>query len=327
MNKKRVVITGMGTVNPLGNNIKDTWEKIINGESGIGPITRFDASHLKCRIAGEVKDFDYRLYYKDDFLKKAKRMDLFCHYASAATTQAFEQAGLETIENKERIGVCVGSGIGGIGVQHNNSKALVSKGVRRISPYYIPMSIGNMASGVLGIQFGLKGPNMSMQTACASANHSISMSMMIIQNNMADVMIAGGAESTITELAMGGFINMHAVTKRNDSPKTASRPYDKDRDGFVMSEGSAVFVLEDYEHARDRGAEIICEVLSCGMSCDAYDFVAPDPKGHGAFLAMKMALDQAGINPKDLDYLNTHGTSTPFGDIAEANGIQKRLNN
>lgn len=325
MGQRRVVITGLGTVNPLGNNVKDTWEKIINGKSGIGPITRFDASHLNCRIAGEVKDFDYKELYTEEILKKAKRMDPYCHYALAAAKQAIEHACLDNGNNKERTGICVGSGIGGINVQHQNSSLLVTKGPRRISPFYIPFSIGNMASGLLGIILGYKGPNLSIQTACATGNHSIAVSMMTIKNNMADVMITGGTESTITELAVAGFANMQALSKRNESPETASRPFDVNRDGFVMSEGAAVLVLEEYEHARKRGADIICEVLSCGMSGDAYDFVAPDPEGYGAYLSMKMALDQAGKNPDELDYLNTHGTSTPPGDIAEGKGIYQLI--
>ncbi|MFP4364146.1 MAG: beta-ketoacyl-ACP synthase II [Spirochaetia bacterium] len=321
MNKKRVVITGIGTVNPLGNSVQETWESVINKKSGITPITKFDASNLSTKIAGNVKDFDYKDYFDDKFSKSAKRMDEFCHYAVAAMKQASQQAKLDTIENRQRIGVALGSGIGGLNVQHQNSVALETKGARRVSPFYIPMAIGNMASGILSMVYQLKGPNLAMQTACATANHSIASALMIIQNGMADVMAAGGAEGTLNELAIAGFGNMRAISTRNDSPETASRPYDKDRDGFVLSEGSAVLILEDYEHAKARGAEILCEVLSCGMSGDAYDFVAPDPEGKGALYSMQMALEQAGIQAKDLKYINAHGTSTPVGDIAEAKGI------
>ncbi|MFO7849159.1 MAG: beta-ketoacyl-ACP synthase II, partial [Spirochaetia bacterium] len=209
--------------------------------------------------------------------------------------------------------------------QHRNSVALAEKGPRRISPFYIPMSIGNMAGGILSILYGITGPNISTQTACATANHAMATAMMIIRDGMADVMIAGGAEGSLNELAIGAFNNMRAISARNDSPETASRPYDADRDGFVLSEGAGVLILEEYEHAKQRGAEIICEVLSCGMSGDAYDFVAPDPEGRGALLSMKMAVEQAGIEPAELDYINTHGTSTPVGDIAELKGVHQLI--
>ncbi len=325
MDKKRVVITGMGTVNPLGNSVDATWKALMRGESGITGISRFDPSNIASRIAGEVKDFDYTVYFDGDMRKKAKRMDLFCHYAAAAAAEATEQARLKEIPRRERIGVSVGAGIGGLNVQHQNSVALAEKGPRRISPFYIPMSIGNMAGGILSILYGITGPNISTQTACATANHAMASAMMIIREGMADVMIAGGAEGSLNELALGAFNNMRAISTRNDSPETASRPYDADRDGFVLSEGAGVLVLEEYEHAKERGAEIICEVLSCGMSGDAYDFVAPDPEGKGAFLSMKMAVEQAGIEPSELDYINTHGTSTPVGDIAELKGVHQLI--
>ncbi len=321
MAERRVVITGMGTVNPLGNTVSSTWEAILARRSGIAKITRFDASHLNCQIAGEVKDFDYSRYFEGDMQKKAKRMDLFCHYAVAAMAEAAQASGLKDISARNRIGLCVGSGMGGLNVQHENSVALFEKGDRRVSPYYVPMSIGNMASGILGMLYGLSGPNLSLQTACATANHSIAMAQLIIRNNMADVMVAGGAEGVISELGVAAFANMRAISFRNDSPETASRPYDKDRDGFVMSEGAAILVLEEYEHAKKRGADIICEVLSCGMSGDAYDFVAPDPEGKGALLSMRMALDQAKLEASAIGYINTHGTSTPVGDIAELKGV------
>jgi 3-oxoacyl-[acyl-carrier-protein] synthase II len=311
----------MGTVNPLGNSVRESWEAILAGRSGIGPITHFDASHLSSRIAGEVKGFDYAPFFPEEMRKSAKRMDAFCHYAAAAAKEAADQAGLADISERHRIGVCVGSGIGGLTVQHDNSVALASKGDRRVSPFYIPMSIGNMAAGVLSMIHGVTGPNMSPQTACATANHAIALGRLMIREGLADVMITGGAESVITELAVAGFANMRAISTRNDSPETASRPYDVDRDGFVMGEGAGVLILEGYEHARRRNAEILCEVLACGMSGDAYDFVAPDPEGKGALLSMRMALEQAGLNGSDVGYINAHGTSTPVGDVAELKGI------
>lgn len=321
MLKRRVVITGMGTVNPMGNSVAESWRRVLAGESGIGPITRFDASHLPTQIAGEVRDFNYADHFEADMVKKAKRMDAFCHYAAAAMREAWEQAGLDAIKDKRRIGISVGSGVGGLSVQHENSVALVTKGPRRVSPFFVPMSIGNMASGVLSMVYGIAGPNLSLQTACATANHSIAMGQLIIQNGMADIMVSGGAEGTVNEISIAGFGNMQALSTRNETPETASRPYDTDRDGFVLSEGSGILILEDYEHAQARGAEILAEVLSCGMSGDAYDFVAPDPEGKGAAYSMQMALDQAGLQAAELDYINTHGTSTPVGDIAEIKGI------
>ncbi|WP_028975105.1 beta-ketoacyl-ACP synthase II [Spirochaeta cellobiosiphila] len=325
MSKKRVVITGMGTVNPLGNNVAQTWQTILNKQSGITNITKFDTENLSVKIAGEVKDFDYTQYFEGDMLKKAKRMDSFCHYAVAAMAEAAEQSGIETVPNKERIGVTLGSGIGGLQVQHDNSTAMAMKGPRRVSPFYIPMSIGNMAAGVVSILYGLKGPNFSLQTACATANHSIATGTMLIQNDMADMIVAGGSEGALLDISIAGFGNMRALSTRNEDPLTASRPYDTDRDGFVLSEGAAVLILEDYEHAVKRNAPIIAEVLSCGMSGDAYDFVQPDPEGKGAFIAMREAMRLAQLNPEDLGYINTHGTSTPLGDIAEAEGVAKLL--
>jgi len=321
MQKKRVVITGMGTVNPMGNSVAESWQRVVAGESGIGTITRFDATGLPTQIAGEVRNFTYADYFTEDMVKKAKRMDTFCHYGAAALREAWDQARLDEVSDKRRIGISVGSGVGGLTVQHENSVTLVTKGPRRVSPFFVPMSIGNIASGVLSMMYGIKGPNISLQTACATANHSMAMAQLIIQNGMADIMVAGGAEGTVNEISIAGFGNMQALSTRNDSPETASRPYDVDRDGFVLSEGSGILILEEYEHAVARGADIFAEVLSCGMSGDAYDFVAPDPEGGGAAYSMQMALDQAGMQASDLDYINTHGTSTPVGDIAEIKGI------
>ncbi|MCL2791713.1 MAG: beta-ketoacyl-ACP synthase II [Spirochaetaceae bacterium] len=322
--EKRVVITGMGTVNPLGKNVADSWSKVLEMKSVIGKITRFDASNLPCQIAAEIKDFDYKQYYTEDQLKMSKRMDPFCHYAVAAMKEAWESSGVK-VDDPYRIGVIVGTGIGGLTTQHENSVVLATKGPRRISPFYIPLSIGNIASGYLSMIYGLKGPNLSVQTACATANHALITSSLIIKAGMADVMFAGATEATITELAMGGFANMHAVSTRNDSPETSSRPFDKDRDGFVMGEGSGIFCLEEYEHAKKRGANILCEVISTGLSGDAHDLVAPDPEGKGAYASMKMAVEAGKIDAGKIDYINTHGTSTPVGDIAEAQAISKLL--
>ncbi len=326
MEERRVVITGMGTVNPLGNSVEQSWQTVLSGRSGLRRIERFDASHLPCQIAGDVKEFDFTQYFDGELRKKAKRMDGFCHYAAAAMKEAATQAGLAELPDPRRIGISVGSGIGGLSVQHTNSLGLAEKGLRGVSPFYIPMAIGNMAAGVLSMIYGLLGPNVSLQTACATSNHAVAMAQMIIRQNMADVMVAGGTEGTLNELAITAFGNMQALSRRNDSPETASRPYDRDRDGFVLSEGAGILILEEYEHARRRGAEILAEVLACGMSGDAYDFVAPDPEGRGAAYAMRMALDQARLNPDEIGYINTHGTSTPVGDIAEANGIHELSN-
>ncbi|TVR72761.1 MAG: beta-ketoacyl-[acyl-carrier-protein] synthase II [Spirochaetaceae bacterium] len=325
--QRRVVITGAGTVNPLGNSVQHTWDAILAGRSGIGPITRFDASHLATRIAGEVRDVQFDDFFPEEMKKKAKRLAPFCHYAAAASAEAIAQAGLDSIPERHSIGICYGSGVGGLGVQHENSVALETKGARRVSPFYVPMSIGNMAAGVISMIWGITGPNVSIQTACASANHAVAVAQMIIRTGMAEMMVAGGSEGALIEIAVAGFGNMHALSTRNDDPRTASRPYDRDRDGFVLSEGAATLILEEYEHARRRGAPILGEVLACGMSGDAHDFVAPDPEGKGAALSMKMALDQAGINADQLGYVNTHGTSTPSGDVAEIQGIYDLVRN
>lgn len=326
MNGKRIVITGTGTVNPLGNTVKETWENASNGVSGIARITNFDASHLQIDIAGEVKNFDYREHFSDATLKRGKKMDPFVHYAFAAARQAIDQSGLDIESEPERIGICVSSAMGGLNAQHTNSAALVTKGARRVSPFYVPAAIGNIASGLLSMEYGIKGPNLSLQTACATANHSMITAFLIIQSGMADVMIAGGSEAGVMELSVAGFANMQALsTNFRDTPERASRPYDVDRDGFVIAEGSGVLVLEEYEHAMARGAEILCELKSVGMSGDAYDLVMPDPEGTGAYRSMKMALDNAMLDSESLNYVNTHGTSTPLGDIAESKAVKKLL--
>lgn len=321
MDQKRVVITGMGTVNPLGHSVPESWDALMAHKSGIAPITLFDASELNSRIAGEVKDFDYTKYFEGPILKKAKRMGRFAQLAVAATAEAMEAADLDHSVAPERIGVAVGSGIGALELQDKNITSYHQRGSRGISPFYIPMTIGNMAAGILSMMNGWKGPSFSVQSACATGNHSIAMSMMIIRNGMADVMVAGGTEGVVIGVAQAAFGNMQAISTNNDSPETASRPFDVNRDGFVLSEGAAILILEEYEHAKARGADIVCEVVSCGMTSDAYDFVAPDPEGNGAASAMRMALNQAGIEAKDVKYVNAHGTSTPVGDLAEAKAI------
>lgn len=324
MDGKKIVVTGTGTVNPLGNSVKDTWEHASNGISGIGEITRFDASHLQARIAGEVKDFDYRSVFSEEALKTANRMDPFVHYAAAAVSQALEQSGFDIQSSPERIGICMSSGMGGMSAQHKNSAALATKGARRVSPFYIPAAIGNIASGFISIIHGIRGPNLSMQTACATANHSLISAFLIIRAGMADIMVTGGSEAAILELGVAGFANMRALsTNFNDEPQRASRPYDVDRDGFVMSEGAGVIIVEEFEHAKARGADILCEIKSIGMSGDAYDLVMPEPGGKGAYQSMKMAVDQAELAPEEIHYINTHGTSTPLGDVSEANAVYK----
>ncbi len=319
---KRVVITGMGTVNPLANNVEDTWKKVLKGESGIQRITRFDPVNIPAKIAGEVNNLDKKDLFK--YPKKGNRLDKFVQYAAVAMKEAKEQSGFDVEKNPYRIGITVGSGLGGIDTQLKNITDYNNKGIRGISPFYVPAAIGNITSGFLSMEYGFKGPNFSVQTACATANHSIATASMIIKSGQADIMIAGGTENTINEFSIGAFCRMRALsTNFNDTPERASRPYDIGRDGFIMSEGSAILVLEEFEHARKRGADILCEVKAIGMTGDAYDLVIPDPEGNGAYNSMKMACNSAGINPDQLNYINAHGTSTPLGDIGESKGIYK----
>lgn len=325
--ERRVVITGLGTVNPLGNNVKDTWNKVLNGESGIGPISYFDPSGCSAKVAGEVKDFDYKTAYPEDVFRTAKRLDRFVHFAAAGLNEALEQSGLDIQRDPRRVGICIGCGMGGVKVQHDNSAALIEKGGRRVSPFYIPGAIGNIASGFLSMVHGIKGPNLSTQTACATANHAIGVALLMIKSGMADSFITGGTEGVIEEVIVNGFANMRALsTNFIDTPERASRPYDRDRDGFVIAEGSGIIILEEYESAKKRGADIICEVLAVGMSGDAHDLVIPDPEGRGALYSMQMGLEQAGISPDQLNYVNAHGTATPLGDVAETKAIHALVN-
>jgi 3-oxoacyl-[acyl-carrier-protein] synthase II len=319
--RRRVVVTGLGIVSPVGNDVPSAWANLTAGKSGVRRITHFDASTFRTQIAGEVRDFDVATYISP---KEARRMDQFIHYGIAASVQAIKDSGLEiTDANRERIGCMVGSGIGGLPMIEENHSELMSRGARRISPFLIPGSIINMISGNLSIMYGLKGPNLAIVTACTTGLHSIGEAGRLIEYGDADVMIAGGAEATVCPLGIGGFASMQALSVRNDDPATASRPFDKDRDGFVLGEGAGVMVVEDYEHARARDARIYCELTGFGMSADAYHMTAPDVDGPRR--AMANALRNAGISADRVDYLNAHGTSTPLGDVNETNAIKLAL--
>ena len=321
--QRRVVITGLGCVSPVGNSIADAWESIIAGKSGIATITKFDALPFSTHFAGEVKGFNIEDYIP---AKEARHMDTFIHYGMAAGIQAMRDCGLEVTEaNAERIGVIVGSGIGGLPLIEAMHAELVNRGPRRISPFFVPASIINMISGHLSIKFGLKGPNLAIVTACTTGLHCIGAAGRMIEYGDADVMIAGGAESTVSPLGLGGFASARALSSRNDDPSTASRPWDKDRDGFVLGEGAGVMVLEEYEHAKARGAKIYAELLGFGMSADAHHMTAPLEDGDGARRCMLAALNNSGINPDQVDYVNAHGTSTPLGDLAETVAIKRTL--
>jgi len=318
VSRRRVVVTGLGLISPIGNDVSSAWENLIAGKSGIGPVTRFDASALSVRIAGEVKGFDVTTYLS---AKEARRMDVFIHYGMAAGIQAFRDSGIEvTPENAERIGVNVGSGIGGLPMIEETHNDYLAGGPRKISPFFIPGTIINMISGNLSIMLGAKGPNISVVTACTTGLHAIGLSARMIEYGDADVMVCGGAEATVTPLAIGGFASAKALSTRNDDPATASRPWDKGRDGFVLGEGSGVLVLEEYEHAKRRGAKIYAELSGFGMSGDAYHMTAPDTDGPRR--SMINALRNAGVNPDQVHYLNAHGTSTPLGDKNETEAIK-----
>jgi 3-oxoacyl-[acyl-carrier-protein] synthase II len=321
--ERRVVVTGLGCVSPIGNTVTDTWAALTEGKSGIATITKFDATPFSTRFAGEVKGFNIEDYIPG---KEARHMDTFIHYGMAAGIQAMQDSGLAvTDENAERIGVIVGSGIGGLPMIEETHAELTNRGPRRISPFFVPASIINMISGHLSIKYGLKGPNLAIVTACTTGLHCIGMAARMIEYGDADVMIAGGAESTISPLGLGGFAAARALSARNDDPATASRPWDKDRDGFVLGEGAGVMVLEEYEHAKARGATIYAEVLGFGMSADAYHMTAPLEDGDGARRCMLAAMKTAQVNADDVDYVNAHGTSTPLGDVAETIAIKRAL--
>lgn len=318
--RTRVVITGLGVVSPVGNDIPTFWDNLVNGVSGIDYVTAFDTSEYGTKIAGEVKNFN-----PEDFIdrKEVRRMDRFVHFAIAASKQALNNAGLNMDEvNAHRVGVYIGSGIGGLATLEDNHKVLLEKGPRRVSPFMIPMMIANMASGYVSIHTGAKGPNSAAVSACATGTHSIGDATEIIRRGHADVMIAGGTESTITPLAFAGFGNMKALSMRNDEPQKASRPFDLHRDGFVMGEGAGIVILESLEHAQKRGAKIIAEVAGYGMSGDAYHLTAPAPEGEGAARAMAEALRDSGLKAEDVDYINAHGTSTDYNDKFETMAIK-----
>ncbi len=325
MSKRRVVVTGLGIVSPVGIGVQHAWSNIVAGQSGITKITRFDASPFAAQIAGEVKGFDVTQYLSP---KDARRMDTFIQYGLVAGMEAVKDAGIEvTEENAERIGVNIGSGIGGLPMIEDTDAVYHEGGPRKISPFFIPGSIINMISGNLSIMYGFKGPNLAIVTACTTATHCIGDSARLIEYGDADIMIAGGAESCICPLAVGGFASARALSTRNDDPATASRPWDIDRDGFVMGEGAGVLVLEEYEHAKRRGAKIYCEIAGFGMSADAYHMTAPSESGEGAARCMRNALKNAGINVDEVDYVNAHGTSTPAGDMAETQAAKSFFGN
>ena len=318
MSRRRVVVTGLGLVSPVGNSVPEAWDNLVAGKSGIGPITRFDASAFSARIAGEVKGFDVAAYLS---AKEARRMDTFIHFGMAAGIQAFRDSGLEVgAENADRIGVNIGSGIGGLPMIEETHSDYVAGGPRKISPFFIPGTIINMISGNLSIMLGLKGPNIAVVTACTTGLHAIGISARMIEYGDADVMVCGGAEATTGPLAVGGFASAKALSTRNEDPATASRPWDRDRDGFVLGEGAGVMVLEEYEHAKARGAKIYAELAGFGMSGDAYHMTAPDTDGPRR--SMVNAMKNAGVNPDQVQYVNAHGTSTPLGDKNETEAIK-----
>jgi len=321
MSRRRVVVTGMGIVAPVGIGIDAAWADILAGKSGITAITRFDASTFPSRIAGEVKNFDVSKWLS---AKEARRYDTFIHYGLVASMEAIRDARLDDYTgDKERAGVCIGSGIGGLPMIEDTQTAYLQGGVRKISPFFVPGSIINMISGLVSIHYGYKGPNLATVTACSTANHSIGEAARLIEYGDADLMVAGGAESTVSPLGIGGFIAARALSHRNDDPATASRPWDKDRDGFVLGEGAGIVVLEELEHARSRGARIYCELTGYGMSADAHHITAPPDDGEGARRSMVNALRNAGMSPAEIEYINAHGTSTPLGDVAECVAVKR----
>jgi 3-oxoacyl-[acyl-carrier-protein] synthase II len=321
--RRRVVVTGLGIISPVGNTVPLAWDAVLAGKSGITRVTRFDASRLACQIAGEVKDFEVTQYLS---AKEARRMDRFIHFGMAAGLQAWKDAGIVvTPDNAERCGINFGSGIGGLPLIEEMHNELLKSGPRRISPFFIPGTIINMIAGNLSIMLGTKGPNLAIVTACTTSTHCMGEAAKAIRYGEADIMIAGGAEATVTELAMGGFASARALSTRNDDPAGASRPWDKDRDGFVLGEGAGAVVLEEYEHAKKRGARIYCELAGYGVSSDAFHMTAPAEDGDGAFRCMRNALKDAGLGVDSVDYINAHGTSTPLGDIAETMAVKRLL--
>ncbi|TKF23801.1 beta-ketoacyl-ACP synthase II [Vibrio genomosp. F6] len=323
MSKRRVVVTGMGMLSPVGNTVESSWKALLAGQSGIDNIDHFDATNFSTRFAGLVKDFNCEEYMSK---KDARKMDLFIQYGIAAGIQAFSDSGLTiTEENAPRVGVAIGSGIGGLGLIEAGHKVLSEKGPRKISPFFVPSTIVNMIAGHLSIMKGLRGPNIAISTACTTGLHNIGHAARMIAYGDADAMLAGGAEKASTPLGMGGFAAAKALSTRNDEPQKASRPWDKDRDGFVLGDGAGVMVVEEYEHAKARGAKIYCEIVGFGMSGDAYHMTSPSEDGSGGALAMEAAMRDADVTGEQIGYVNAHGTSTPAGDVAEVKGIKRAL--
>jgi len=320
VSRRRVVVTGLGMLSPLGNTVESSWQAALAGKSGIGPIEHMDVSAFSTRIGGSVRDFEVELYMA---AKEARKLDLFIQYGLAACIQAIKDSGLEiSDQNRDRIGVVMGSGIGGLTNIEKNHEQLLSSGPRRISPFFVPGSIINMVAGYLSIQYGLQGPNYALTTACTTGTHSIGMAARNIAYGEADMMVAGGSEMATTGLGLGGFSAARAMSTRNDDPQGASRPWDRDRDGFVLSDGAGAMLLEEYEHAKARGATIYAELVGFGMSGDAYHMTAPPEDGRGGAKCMDNALKDAGLNPDEVDYINAHGTSTPAGDVAETRAVK-----
>ncbi len=318
---RRVVITGMGVITALGQDLETFWQNILAGKSGVSRITIFDASQFDCQIAAQVAEFNGTPFFKVP--KDARRCDRYTLFAMAATKKAVQDSGIAfESENMNRVGVLIGSGIGGLRTLEEQYSNLLQKGPSRLSPFMIPMMISNMASGMVSMEFGAQGPNMGVVSACSTSTHSVGESFHIIRRNEADVMIAGGSEAAICSLGIGGFAAMKALSTRNDEPEKASRPFDRDRDGFVMAEGAGILIVEELEHAKKRGARIYCELVGYGNTADAHHMTAPSPQGEGAARCMRMALECAGLNPSDIDYINAHGTSTPQGDICETQAIK-----
>jgi 3-oxoacyl-[acyl-carrier-protein] synthase II len=321
MSRRRVVVTGLGIVCPVGIGVEESWQALVAGKSGVGPITHYDASTYPTKIAGEVRGFEPEKFMDR---KEVRRNDRFIQFALAASDMAVADSGIDFgKEDPERVGVIVGSGMGGLATIEDTHQTLMERGVRKVSPFFIPAIIINLAPGQIALRWGLKGPNYSPVSACATGNHSIGDALMYIERGMADVMIAGGTEATLTPLGLAGFCAARAMSERNDAPEKASRPFDKGRDGFVAAEGAGILVLEEYEHARRRGARIYAELCGYGASCDANHVTSPAPEGEGGQRAMRMALADAGLRPEQVGYVNTHGTSTPQGDIAECQAIRK----
>ena len=321
MSYRRVVVTGLGVISPVGNNLKTFWDNLVHGRSGIGRITQFDASTYDCQIAGEVEDFNPAEYLRNP--KDVRRTDRFTQFAMACSKLALDDSGLDLEKvDKTRFGVLVGSGIGGLRTLEDQHTILMNKGASRVSPFMVPMMIVNMASGLISIEYSLEGPNFAIVSACATAANSVGEAWRMIRYGEAEIFLAGGCEAVVCPLGIGGFCSMRAMSTRNDQPEAASRPFDRDRDGFVMGEGGGVLVLEEYEHAQARGAEIYCELAGYGLTCDAYHMTAPKPDGTAVARAMQSAIDHAEARIDEIDYINAHATSTPVGDISESNAIK-----